>query len=366
MMGLDDRIILKEIPFSSHFGRDYLELLLDTLPKSRKNDPSRPEWRPTPIIPLDLQPFGYTLVHIKDESDVRSNPTGTFKDRRAYENGPILFRAIAERAWSAHSEIDVPRLTDISMGNIAFAQAYMNERYGLPPPKLLLDSRTPPDKLQRLQQLRADIYLAPFDINVFTGKSEPYTAEQIRTLTNNSNGHDATSTRLLQPQRNWYDQHVHEAFNFFQRDGEIYVPHGSGDLFANYVTWQMITGLHGAAKKDIRLRVHPSVVASLDILGAMPSETKSNADKLTGHMPFTYYSANDILGLRQFGFTGQETGVYRIPEDYVAYAAEIMIQTGIKTEPSASIGLGLFMWRYDHGLIDKKKTVLIVNTGKGM
>ena len=83
----------------------------------------------------------------------------------------------------------------------------------------------------------------------------------------------------IRPQEVFYDWHVHEAFNFFQRDGEIYVPHGSGDLFANYVTWQMITGLHGAAKKDIRLRVHPSVVASLDILGAMPSETKSNADK---------------------------------------------------------------------------------------
>src|SRR3989344_7955137 len=99
-MALDDRIIVKEVPFNRKFDNDYLEFLLDTLPRSNKTDPSRPEWRPTPVTALDLHRFGYNAtVLIKDESDRESNPTGTFKDRRAYEMGPILYRAIAQAAW---------------------------------------------------------------------------------------------------------------------------------------------------------------------------------------------------------------------------------------------------------------------------
>jgi len=365
-----DRVIVQEIEYPGFMTKALLDEWLDMLPIAGPDDPNHPEWNATPVYELDLTPFGYNaVVYVKDESDKRSNQTGTLKDRRSWELGPIWYRAYADNLWRARlngslRRTSMPRLDDLTAGNAGTAEAVINEIYNLPPPKLLLDIRTPEERLEKLKKLRADIYLADLSTNIFTGNRESYTPKQIRILTNNKNGHDITSSRIVDPHKQYYDWHGHEAFN--ENPDEIYVPFGSGELFDNYITWQRETALNGERKKDVRLRVNPEDVARMSILAAEPRRVMtSKADKLTGQKPFRYYSENDLQGMRAFSFTGKDTGIYSVPEEKIKLAYEIMSRH-FNCEVSAAAGLALYLQRYETGKIDPAKKALIINTGKGV
>ena len=363
-----DRIILKEVSFDLFLSRDLLEKWLDILPKIRKEDPDHPEWKPTPVRKINLVQFGYdVVVYVKDESE---NPTGTFKDRKAWELGPINTRIFAENVWRLYSKrnlpkIRIPRLDEITMGNSGGAQAAMNERYDLPPPKLLIDTGTPDEQKKSLLTLRADIYAVDLSRNIFTGGREPYTPEQIRILTNNAQGHDITSTHIIQPHRDYYDWHVHESFNV--KPDTIFIPFGSGELLANYLTWQRITAVNAARhEKDIRLNAKPEDVLKINICAAGPRATMNScADKLTGPKPFLYYTDNDIDWLIDMQCTGARTGIYSLSEEEIKLGHNILTLSGIKTEYSAASSLGLCLQMLEKGRIHKKEKILIVNTGKG-
>ncbi|MBW3005049.1 PLP-dependent lyase/thiolase [Candidatus Woesearchaeota archaeon] len=187
-----DRAVIQEVNFEEFWTPEYIAELDCTLPKIRADDPAYPEWPETPVIELDLAKYGYDAkVYIKDESQ---NPTGTIKDRRSLENGPMRFRETINVLQSQNlngniQRLRMPRFSELTAGNAGIAQAVMNAKYNLPPPKLLLDKNTPEKTQAFLKTLRADIYLADLKINTFTGKSTPYTPLQVKILTNNPHGH---------------------------------------------------------------------------------------------------------------------------------------------------------------------------------
>lgn len=305
--------IIKETAYPARMNRDLAMKWADGIPVFSENDPAHLEWMPTPTFLLDLSSEGYGVVYIKDESDSRSNPTQTIKDRLAWElatlfrdHGRGLF--LRRRKGLLNGNIDslvVPRLTYVTAGNVGRSVAYMFEKYGLPPIKLLVDQSVPPERLEILKGLYADIYMTDLS-------KKPLTPADIKRMTNNPNGIDITSVMTLEPQSIFYDWHVHEAFN--EMPNEIYIPYGSGRLMENYLTWRT----RNARSKDPRLRIPVEKLIDISILGSEPEMNRSIADKLTkDYNPFVIFNNSDISALQTLRFTGVNTGIYQVPEEKI-------------------------------------------------
>jgi hypothetical protein len=361
-----DRKVIQEIQFDTVMTAEYMLFLNATLPRKELFSHDKPEWSETPIIELDLTSFGYGKVYVKDESSKASNPTGTIKDRRSYELGPRTYRIFIDNIVRSEFNLQhviVPRFSDLTAGNIGLSQSMMNQKWGLPPPKILVGSEITTEILDELKGKWLDIYQAPLDINIFSGTPEPYTPEQINIITNNRNGHNITGSRIVESHKDFYDWHwVQEIFNF--NPDEVYGPYGSGEWFANGITWQRL--LCRNPIKDQRFKKSPEEVSRISILGAQPENKESKATKLNGFMPFQYYSENDFNGSKLMFYTGENTGIHRLGEDYLELAYRILDVCGIQAEISAAAGLGLYLQRYDAKLVNPDHKVLIVNTGKGV
>ncbi len=355
-----DRKIVKEIPYHKTLDWDLVEQWADGIPVFSEDNPHFPEWNASPVIPLEA---GSHRVYIKNEADMQSNPTGTFKDRMAWEMTAV-YRDYARGLWLKRGEIngglpaEVPRLTLLSAGNAGTSLAYFFENYLLPPPKILISSSTPQERIAKLQSLYADVYM------VDTGRKS-LTAQEIKQLTNNEQGIDLTSVRILQPELVFYDWHVHESFG--ECPDEIYIPYGSGRLMENYLAWQERTMRNDSGNRDPRLKVPVSRVISMDILGAQPEKRDSCADFLATHYnPFTLFDDHDISALVNLAWTGKNTGIYKVREEYIKEAYRTLTEHEIKTSYSGAASLGLFLQRRDEGKIDLRKKSLVVNTGWGI
>lgn len=368
-----DRQIIQEIDFPDRMNSDLVEQWQD-IPKFDKADPTKPEWQPTPLIPVEIQGFGQ--IHIKNEADKDSNRTGTVKDRAAWELAGIY------RDFARQLEMDMRegslqagdlekylthRFSLITSGNEGRAIAQRFAEHGLPPPKLILGQDTPTSVIEELKKERADIYLVDL--------SAELSPEDILKYSNNTSGVVTSEQRpvpWLEPQAVFYDWHVHEAFN--ENPDEIYVPYGSGRLMENYLYWQARTVQNRIdGKPDPRLRGDPSRVAKIDVFGGEPQEMDSVADKLTAQFkPFLIFKDRDIGYLLRWGRTGQNTKVYRkqnnegVPEDRIQEAHQMLAQNGIEAEPSGAVGLALFLDRNEKGQVPKDKKILVVNSGKGL
>jgi hypothetical protein len=353
--------IIQEIPYPEVMDWELVERWADGIPVFSDNDPDQPEWRRTPTCTIDLASEGYGTVHVKDESDQRSNPTRTIKDRPAWELSTI-FRDHARGLYLLKKEgllngnigsLPVPRLSYITAGNVGKAVSESFKRFGLPPMKLLVDKDMPTERLAKLRELYADIYMADLS-------KEELTPEDIKMLTNNDGGIDITSVAVIEPNAVFYDWHVHEAFN--EGADEIYIPYGSGRLMENYLTWQC----RNARCKDPRLRIPVGRLINISVLGAEPEQADSAADKLTKHYnPFILFDDHDISALQRLSFTGKNTGVNHVSEERIQQAYKLMSRY-CDTEPSASAGLALYLQRWDEGKVDLDDKVLVVNTGKGI
>ncbi len=363
-----EKIVIKEIKYPEVMDWSLIERFADSIPAFSENDPRNPEWKPTPVIQLDLTSEGYDIVYVKDESDKSSNPTGTIKDRAAWELtrlfgdwARLLYLRKKEGELNGNvGSIVVPRFSVITSGNVGSSVSNMFQRFELPPMKILVDASITPEKLEQLKKLYADIYLADLNRSSLNPKS-------IRELTNNPDGIDITSLVSIEPNAVFYDWHVHEVFN--EKPDEVFVPYGSGRVFENYLTWQKRSAINKARNcRDPRLKASAAKkVDSMSILGAEPRRRNSLADKLTKSFnPFVMFEDHDISGLKTLGFTGENTGIYKVSEERIRQAYELLTSRGIAAEPSACAGLALYLQRYDQGKIDQRKRILIVNTGKGI
>src|SRR3989339_2255973 len=139
-----EREIKKEVEFPEFMNYDLVEKWGDGISLSDRKDFT--EWRPTPVIPVDLSKDGYGKVLIKNEADDRSNPTGTIKDRAAWELA-TLYRDYARALYlkirtgtldkKELERLVTPRLSLITAGNEGKAIAECFKQYDLPPPKLI-------------------------------------------------------------------------------------------------------------------------------------------------------------------------------------------------------------------------------------
>ncbi len=226
--------IVKVEPFRhERMTRELVDQWGEGIPAYEEANVLRPEWQETHLREVDLSKNGYGQFFVKDES---INPTGTIKDRAAWEVA-TLYRDFARAIWLKHrqdgkinpQDFTIPSFSLITAGNEGLAIAQRFKQHNLPPPKFILDLDTSKQTIEALKKLRASIYQVDL-------KSRPLTAEDILTLTDNKDGIDITSAQFIEPQAIFYDWHVHEVLN--AEPDYIFLPSGSNRLLENYLYWQ--------------------------------------------------------------------------------------------------------------------------------
>lgn len=308
--------------------------------------PERPHYPATPTYRINVP--GFSNVWLKDES---VNPTGTHKDRMAWEI-IVTYKQIIKNKKHSPWIKKLPELSILSSGPAAAAIQFRLQQYGLPNLRVLLDSKTSPTTLQALKKLGCQIFLYPLN-------QELLTWSKILQLTNNPNGFDITSNTAFDPTVRFYDWMSYEILA--SHADYIFIPYGTGQLFENVLNIARREG--GSKLHDPRFQSTPSILARCNFLGATTVDYNSLADKLFAyHLPFSFSNEQWINYCCYSGFCGKNSGVYVFDEEHLKLAMTLAKRLNINAEPSGLAGLALLL-QLKHEL-PKNKKYLIVNTGR--
>lgn len=331
------------------------ESILKSIRIRSDNDPNRPEFPPgnpkfpaTPTYKIKVP--GFKNVWLKDDS---VNPTGTHKDRLAWEV-VIHYKKFLEAKKLGLVNGPLPRFSIISSGNAAIALAEAFKKYGLPKVKVLVDINMPKQILNYLKRGYCEIYQTDLS-------RKPLSAEEVLAMTNNQNGFDITSNEALDPNIIFYDWMSYEIIN--NEADYVFIPFGSGSLYENVcnVIRREVLKVSG---HDPRLMARVKKLRIMNILGATVNLSTSKAYMLySQHLPFVHYNEQWVKFYKKFSFIGKDSGVHVISERSLGKAYKLARLQGVNCEHSGIAGLALLLEKKDK--IPKNKKILIVNTGKG-
>jgi hypothetical protein len=326
--------------------------ILNAIRVASENDPDKPEFPAedprfpaTPTYKINVP--GFSNVWLKDES---YNPTGTHKDRLAWEI-VVTYRDFLLAKKRGQNKGPLRRMSIISSGSSAYAIQTQLNKYKLPKLKVLLDVKTGERILRVLQKIGCQIYKTKLS-KASLGWSE------ILKLTKNKNGFDITSSEALDPTTRFYDWLSYEIVN--HSPDYCFIPFGTGNLYENILNInkrEVSTRSH-----DPRFKGKVSTLRKCNFLGVTTNRKTSKADKLfSPHLPFVHFGEHWIRHYRYAGFCGAMSDVHVIKEKYLDQAIEMAKDQGVSCEPSGIAGLGLLL-QLKHK-IPKNKKILIVNTG---
>ena len=329
------------------------EKILKSIHVGSENDPARPEFPPeNPMFPatptLEIDVPGFSNVWLKDES---RNPTGTHKDRMAWEI-VVTYRDFLVAKKRGQLVGDLPRMSIISSGSAAVAIQSQLRKYGLPDLKVLVDAGLDPFRVRFMKKLGCEIFETDL------GK-KPYHWKEILSLTHNPEGFDITSSEALDPTTRFYDWLSYEIIN--HSPDYCFIPFGTGNLYENIlnITKKEVS----ASTSDPRFTGDSSRVRSCNFMGATTNNPKSKADKLySPHLPFVHFDEQWIRLYRHAGFCGSHSNVHLIKESFLEKAIDIAEKNKVKAEPSGVAGLALMLQLEEK--IPVRKKMLVVNTGK--
>lgn len=329
------------------------ERILQSIVVASENDPNRPEFpADNPKFPAtptyQIAVPGFSNVWLKDESH---NPTGTHKDRMAWEI-IVTYRDFLLAKKRGQISETLPAMSIISSGSAAIAIQTQLQKYGLPKLRVLADVHIPPEVKQSMKRIGCEIFETDL-------RTEPLHWKHILTLTQNHDGFDITSSEALDPTTRFYDWLSYEVIN--SSPDYCFIPFGTGNLFENILNINKKEV--STQKHDPRFRGDVQTLRQCHFLGVTTNNSTSKADKLySPHLPFVHY---DELWMRLYkyaGYCGSESNVHLLQERYLNQAIQLAAKQHIQCEPSGIAGLGLLLQM--NKLIPKHKKILIVNTGK--
>ena len=375
----------------SHFihGRPFEEIGIQSISESQEEIPEFPFNHPSfPATPTNLLPLNSIIskehltktgfssftksvlakiseneninlmehtVWIKDES---INPTGTHKDRMAWEIYLWYENEIKRQINSPGGKISLKSLSLISSGGAAFAIQELLSAKGLPNLRVLMDKETNEKLIDRLKEKDCKIYL--FDLD-----SKELTSEDILTLTNNSNGIDITYSREFDSLRtNYYDWLSYEVLN--QNPNWVFIPFGTGDLYRNIIS----TNSREMDKKIASKRFfgNKQILSKCNFIGAANNRKSSKMKMLySAFQNKTIDTTNKkITSLIEKGHCSNTSRLAVVKEKYLDSAMEIAEFFDINFEPSSISGLGSFLQLCDNNNIHirENEKVIIISTGK--
>ncbi len=326
--------------------------ILESIHVASENDPTNPEFpADNPKFPATdtykIKVPGFSNVWLKDESQ---NPTGTHKDRMAWEM-IVTYRDFL-LAKERGNRKELPALSIISSGSAANAIQAQLGKYDLPPLRVLVDQTLPDNVAQKLRKIGCKLYTADLSAKALTSK-------EILALTDNVRGFDITSNEALDPTNRFYDWLSYEIIN--SSPDYCFIPFGSGHLYENIlnVTKKEITSsLH-----DPRFSGDVERLRQCNFVGATTNDSSSKAEKLySPHLPFVHFDEQWIRFYRYAGYCGTKSDVHLLDERYLHEGIELANNLSIEVEPSGIAGLGMLMQMREQVPQDAK--VLIVSTGK--
>ena len=327
--------------------------VLYSIKVASENDPHKPEFPPhapkfpaTPTYKIKVP--GFTNVWLKDESE---NPTGTHKDRMAWEM-VVTYRDILLAKKDDLMNEKLPRLSIITSGSAGVAIQTMLNHYGLPPLKCLVDLDLKHEIVEQLEALGCELYFVDLT-------RKPLTWKEILEYTQNVGGIDVTSAEGLSPSTRFYDWLSYEIIN--QSPDYCFIPFGSGHLYENIlnVNKREVSSTH----HDPRFKGDTNRLRNCHFMGATVNDPDSTADKLYApHRPFLVFEEQWIRCFRLSGFCGSDSNVVIVREKFIEQALEITQEQSIETDASGVAGLALLLQMSDR--VPKDAKILIVNTGR--
>ncbi|MEK6899215.1 MAG: PLP-dependent lyase/thiolase [Nanoarchaeota archaeon] len=330
------------------------EAILKSIKVASENDPANPEFPPeNPKFPATptyrIKVPGFTDVWLKDES---VNPTGTHKDRMAWEI-IVTYRDFLIAKKRGQLQGGLPSMSIISSGSAAVAiQSYLRQ-YGLPNLKVIVDSSIQSFVLNYLKKIGCEIYKADLSKKALNW-------EDILNITHNPNGFDITSSEALDSTTRFYDWLSYEIIN--SSPDYVFVPFGTGNLYENIlnIVKKEVSTIH----HDPRFKGDVGRLRNCNFLGATTNNSKSKAaEKLySPHLPFVHYDEQWIRFYRYAGYCGPKSNVHLIKDSFLDEAIELASSQKIVCEPSGIAGLALMLQLKLQ--LPKDKKMLIVNTGK--
>lgn len=327
--------------------------ILDSIVVASENDPLKPEFPAddpkfpaTPTYKIKVP--GFENVWLKDES---YNPTGTHKDRMAWEI-VVTYRDFLIAKRSGQTNDPLPAMSIISSGSAATAIQTQLQKYNLPDLKVLVDHHISEESKKNIETLGCEIYETDLGEKSLSWK-------EILKLTDNKSGFDITSSEALDPTTRFYDWLSYEIIN--SSPDYCFIPFGTGNLFENILNINKKEV--GTQNHDPRFSGDVYKLRHCNFIAATTDNPTSKADKLySPHLPFVHYDEQWIRLYRQAGFCGVDSGVFIVKEGFIDQALSIAQEQGINCEASGIAGLGLLLQMKDKIPADKK--ILIVNTGK--
>ena len=330
------------------------QLILDSISIPSDNDPLRPEFPDedpkfpaTPTYKIEIS--GFKNVWLKDES---FNPTGTHKDRMAWEI-VVKYRDILVQKAKGKIRGDLPQCSIISSGSAAFAIQTMLKKYGLPDLKVLVDVNCGADVLQMLRRTGCEVYQADL------GK-RPLHWREILALTNNQGGFDITADEAFHLTPVYYDWMSYEIIN--SSPDYCFIPFGTGNLYENILTINK-KEVSSFFLHDPRFKGNVEALRNCNFMGSTTNNPKSKATKLySPHLPFTHFDEQWLQSFKYSGYCGPESDIYVLEEKYLDEAMKVAIANNVSCEPSGIAGLALMLQMENR--LPKTKKMLVVNTGK--
>ena len=331
------------------------EKILRSIRVASDNDPRHPEFPPNnpkfPATPTQkIEVPGFKEVLLKDES---VNPTGTHKDRMAWEI-ITFYREFLKSKEMGLVVGDLPRFSIISSGNAALSLSYFLKKYSLPKPKILIDINLSEKLMQSLKKLYVEIYQTDLSRKALS-------SAEILALTDNNEGIDITSNEALDPNIRFYDWMSFETIN--NNPDYILVPFGTGSLYENLCNI-IKQEVQKVGSHDPRFKADPTIIRKCNIIGTTVNLATTKADKLySPHLPFVHYDEHWLKFYKKFGFIGPSSGVFIVSEQSLESAHELATSQGIECEHSGIAGLAYLL--QNEYKLPKDKRYLVVNTGKG-
>lgn len=340
---------------------DTLETTYKRIKIPSNNDPEKPEFPPEPFYKpsypasktFKINVPGFENVFMKDES---TNPTGTHKDRMAWEV-VIKYKTLIE-SLKYRRQINLPQMSIISSGSAAIAIQHLFNLFKIPTKlKVLVDINLNPQIKESIKKIGCEVY--EYDLS-----KKLLTTEEIKELTNNKNGIDITYREVLDPTHdNYYDWMSYEIIR--EQPQYCFIPFGTGDLFINVLNIVKIEYFYSfASKHDPRFFSDINTLKNCHFLGASTKNPNSLMDKLySSFLPSIEKFKEYIQELKnEYACVGSKTDIYYVEEKYIYEAIKIADEQDIAYEPSGLAGLALLLQMKNQ--INKKARILIVNTGK--
>ncbi len=323
--------------------------------------PKNPRFPATPFREISIPGLDKKniKVYLKDES---KNPTGTHKDRMAWEISKMIYQMLESKIKTGNPS-KIPEFSVLSAGNTANSLQYMLSQMGgrgVTRFHALVDTSLPEKTISVLQRAGVSVHTADF-------KSKKLNSDDILMGTKNPKGIDLTLGKFVDKvSKIYYDWLSFEIMNL--RPTHVVVPYGSGQLFDNF-----LDHYHGEYRKkngnDPRL-FQKTRLRGVNLIGVTAFKENSLATKL--YAPFKPGSIQEetkdqknhvIENFKKTGILGNLSVIAGVENRDILAGKKLADSQKLKTEFSGISGLS-WLIKHKH-LIRPNSRIVVVNTGRG-